>query len=134
MTDEQKILMARTIIGEDITIATDDILSVYLQLACYKMLERLYPYDTSKEASDLPTRYDTLQCELAARMYLRRGGEGETSHEENGVNRTYGTVDDEDILARLTPFVKLGYVPETEETSETTDTAEETGEGTGEGE
>ena len=80
----------------------------YLTIASGKMLERLYPYDTSKTVSDMPSRYDTIQCELAARLFLRRGGEGELSHEENGVNRTYGTVDDEDLLSRLTPFAKVG--------------------------
>jgi hypothetical protein len=73
-----------------------------------KMLERLYPYDTEKGESDIPARYDTIQCELASRLFLRRGSEGETTHEENGVNRSYGSVDDSDILQRLTPFAKVG--------------------------
>ena len=38
-------------------------------------------------------------------MIARRGGEGEISHSENGISRTYGSVDDEDILGRLTPYV-----------------------------
>lgn len=108
MTDAEKIVMTRTITGDDNTIATSDLLTVYLQIACGKMLERLYPYDTAKTDSDIPERYHTLQCELAARLYIRRGGEGEISHEENGVNRSYGSVDDEDILSRLTPFAKVG--------------------------
>ena len=107
MTDAQKIAMVQTLVQNDGD-ATDAIVGVYLQLACNKMLERLFPYDTAKTVSDIPERYETIQCELAARLYLRRGGEGETSHEENGVNRTYGSVDDEDILSRLTPFAKVG--------------------------
>lgn len=107
MTDAQKIAMVQTLVQNDGD-ATDAIVGVYLQLACNKMLERLFPYDTTKTVSDIPERYETIQCELAARLYLRRGGEGETSHEENGVNRTYGSVDDEDILSRLTPFAKVG--------------------------
>ena len=107
MTDAQKIAMVQTLVQNDGDV-TDAIVGVYLQLACNKMLERLFPYDTTKTVSDIPERYETIQCELAARLYLRRGGEGETSHEENGVNRTYGSVDDEDILSRLTPFAKVG--------------------------
>jgi len=106
MTDAQKIAMVKSIV-DDSTV-TDDVATVYLQIACFKMLERLYPYDVTKQASDIPERYDMIQCELAARLFLRKGGEGETSHEENGVNRTYGSVDDEDILSRLTPFAKVG--------------------------
>ena len=106
MTSEEKVSMVQTLVGDDT--ATGELVQVYLQLACNKMLERLYPYDATKEDSDIPSRYDTIQCELASRLFLRRGGEGETSHEENGVNRTYGSVDDEDILSRLTPFAKVG--------------------------
>ena len=107
MTSAEKIAMVKTLVEND-TGATDDVVTVYLTVASNKMLERLYPYDSTKEGSDIPARYDTIQCELAARLFLRRGAEGETSHEENGVNRAYGTVDDEDILIRLTPFAKVG--------------------------
>ena len=107
MTDAEKITMVKALVDNDAT-ATDDLIKVYLRLANSKMLERLYPFDADKEESDLPERYETIQCELAARLFLRRGGEGETNHEENGVNRTYATVDDEDLLSRLTPFAKVG--------------------------
>ena len=107
MTKAEKIAMVITLVENDAE-ATNEVVSVYLTLACNTMIERLYPYDSSKTASDVPERYDTIQCELAARYFLRRGGQGEISHEENGVNRTYGSVDDEDILKRLTPFAKVG--------------------------
>ena len=107
MTNAEKIAMVKTLVEND-SEATDAVVTVYLTLASNTMIERLYPYDDSKTASDVPERYDTIQCELAARYFLRRGGQGEISHEENGVNRTYGSVDDEDILKRLTPFAKVG--------------------------
>lgn len=107
MTDSEKIAMVK-VLCEDDAGATTEVVTAYLSLACSKMLERLYPYDSDKGASDLPVRYGMLQCELASRLFLRRGGEGEVSHEENGVNRTYGDVADEDILSRLTPFAKVG--------------------------
>jgi len=107
MTDAEKIAMAKVYCESDPN-ATDEVLKVYLQMAQNKMLERLYPYDATKEGSDIPTRYDSIQCELAGRYFLRQGGQGETTHEENGINRTYGSVDDEDILSRLTPFAKVG--------------------------
>lgn len=107
MTDTEKKAMVKTLVEND-AYATDDVVTVYLTLARNTMLERLFPYDTTKDSGDIPTRYDTLQCELAARYYLRRGGQGEINHEENGVNRQYDSVDDEDILKRLTPFAKVG--------------------------
>lgn len=107
MTDSEKISMVKALVDNDPT-ATNDLIKVYLRIANGKMLERLYPFDTDKGDCDLPDRYETIQCELASRLFLRRGGEGELNHEENGVNRTYGTVDDEDLLSRLTPFAKVG--------------------------
>lgn len=107
MTQAEKIIMVQTLVENDAD-ATTDVVPVYLTLALNTMLERLYPFDSSKDSGDVPIRYDTIQCELAARYFLRRGGQGEINHEENGVNRSYSSVDDEDILRRLTPFVKLG--------------------------
>lgn len=107
MTQAEKILMVRTLVENDAE-ATDGVVSVYLTLACNTMIERLFPFDSTKDSGDIPIRYDTIQCELAARYFLRRGGQGEINHEENGVNRQYGSVDDEDILKRLTPFAKVG--------------------------
>lgn len=107
MTDAEKIAMVQTLVDNDAT-ATSSVVTVYLRLACNKMLERLFPFDTDKGASDIPERYDTIQCELGARLFLRRGGEGEINHEENGVNRAYSSVDDEDLLSRLTAFAKVG--------------------------
>lgn len=105
MTDSEKITMVQTLVESDPE-ATFEVVGVYLNLAFNAMLERLYPYDSDKDV--IPSRYDTIQCELAARYFLRRGGQGEINHEENGVNRQYDSVDDEDILKRLTPFAKVG--------------------------
>ena len=107
MTGSAKTAMVQTLVENDAE-ATASVISVYLDLAHYAMLERLFPYDSSKTVSDISERYDTIQCELAARYFLRRGGQGEINHEENGVNRAYDSVDDEDILKRLTAYAKVG--------------------------
>ena len=107
MTNAEKIATVQTLVESDAE-ATDAVVSVYLNLACSAMVERLFPYDSNKSADDIPERYEMTQCELAARYFLRRGGQGEINHEENGINRQYASVDDEDILKRLTPFAKVG--------------------------
>lgn len=107
MTESEKKTMVKVLVEND-PVATDEVVSVYLRLAKNTMLERLYPFVPDKSEVELPLSYETLQCELAARYFLRRGSQGETNHEENGINRTYGSVDDEDILRRLTPYAKVG--------------------------
>ena len=107
MTSAEKIDVVKTLVESD-PMATDDVVSVYLNLACSAMLERLYPFDAEKCEYDIPMRYEMVQCELAARYFLRRGSQGEINHEENGINRQYASADDEDILRRLTPFAKVG--------------------------
>lgn len=106
MTTAEKIALVKSLIDDDGEELTDSVVGHYLDLAEQKILDRLYPFGMN-EYHTLPIRYDRLHCELCVRMYLRRGGEGEDSHEENGVNRTYKSVDDEDILSRLTPFVAV---------------------------
>ena len=100
-----KIAMVRVLVENDPD-ATDATITVYLNLALGAMIKRLYPYDDTK--TEIPSCYDTDQCELAARYFLRRGSQGEINHEENGINRQYASADDEDILRRLTPFAKVG--------------------------
>lgn len=107
MTGSEKTTLVRSLVEND-PLATDELIAVYLDLARYAMLERLYPFDVEKDETDIPSRYDSIQCELAARYFLRRGGQGELTHEENGVNRSWGSVDDDDLLQRLTPFAKVG--------------------------
>ena len=106
MTDEEKVQMVQLLIS-DVSVTAEDIQS-YLALAADRMLVRMYPFGGAPTA--LPSQYDLTQVELAVRMVARRGGEGEISHSENGVSRSYDSVDDEDILSRLVPRVGVAGV------------------------
>lgn len=103
MTLAEKIETVTVLVDNDPE-ATPEVVRVYLNQAAQKILDRLYPLRMDLYSRGVPEEYGYLHCQLAARQFLRRGGEGESSHEENGVNRVYGSVDDEDILSRLTPF------------------------------
>ena len=107
MTEAEKITTVRVLVENDPD-ATDATIAVYLKLACKAMMKRLYALFPDKMDGELPACYEMDQCELAARYFLRRGGQGEINHEENGVNRQYASVDDADILNRLTPYAKVG--------------------------
>ena len=104
MTNEQKITRVKKLVEND-PAATDDLVAVYLDDAQSAILKRRYPFGIPSEY-DI-SMYDNEQCKLAARYFLRRGAEEEISHSENGVNRTYQSVNGEDILREVVQVAKV---------------------------
>lgn len=105
MTDAEKITTTQTLVGNDPE-ATDAVISVYLKDAEAAILRRLYPFEMPAVPS-VPPVYEMLQCKLAMRYFLKRGAEGEYIHDENGTNRHYGSVNDEDLLQEVVPYAKV---------------------------
>lgn len=101
MTDEQKIQMVQALIT-DVSVSEADVES-YLALAADWIVQKVWPFGGSPET--LPAQYDMIQVQKAVRLIARKGGEGEISHSENGISRTYGSVDDEDLANLLVPNV-----------------------------
>lgn len=82
----------------------DTLLLFFLAIAKSKILERLYPFDSTK--TELPSRYETKAVEIAVYLYNKQGAEGEITHNENGMNRTYESSDVPASLMRgIVPFV-----------------------------
>lgn len=101
MTDESKIAHVKAMTGAS---DSEEVLRTYLDIALGKMLNRLYPYGTGEEV--LPSRYDGLQCEIAAYLLNKRGAEGQTAHSENGISRSYGSADiPSELLSQIVPCV-----------------------------
>lgn len=106
MTTEEKITRVQTLIGADET-ATDALIGVYLDEAKWAILNRRYPFGVPQTVTDIPTIYERIQCELAFRYFIRRGAEGEQIHNEDGVHRHYGSVNDEDLLMEVIQVAKV---------------------------
>ena len=89
MTEVEKLSLLRVMVGQPNTDEnwTDNVLISYLKIAGEKIIQRAYPYDDT--VTEVPRRYGVLQCEIALYLLNKRGAEGEISHNENGVNRTY---------------------------------------------
>ena len=108
MTNMEKLALCRTMVEqpEDAEGWSDEILTQYLTIAGQKILNRAYPYDDTVE--EVPRRYGVLQCELAAYLLNKRGAEGEVSHSENGISRTYENADvPESMLQDVIPHCGL---------------------------
>lgn len=106
MTQAEKITRVKTLLDNDTT-ATDSLVTVFLAEAKDTILNRIYPFGIPYDVTEVPTRYETFECSLAQRYFLRRGAEGEIVHNENGVNRTYDTVSDEDILRNIIQVARV---------------------------
>ena len=82
----------------------DALLLTLLSISAQKILDRVYPYDPT--VTEVPARYETKQVEIAVYLYNKRGAEGQTAHNENGINRTYESADvPESLMRGITPFV-----------------------------
>lgn len=106
MTSAQKTERVLLLIGNDPD-ATEELIEVYLDDAKDAIMHRAYPFGTPEDAYEVPEKYHALQCKLALRYYLRRGGEGQNISIENGVHRHYDSVNDEDLLRTITPYAQV---------------------------
>ena len=82
---------------------SDELLSLYLDIAGKKILDRAYPY--RDDVTEVPPKYEHTQLEIAAYLLNKRGAEGETAHNENGINRSYENADVPSAMLRgVTPM------------------------------
>ena len=108
MTEIEKLALCRVMVEQPNTAEgwSDDTLISYLQIAGQKILNRAYPYDDT--VTEVPRRYGVLQCEIATYLLNKRGAEGETSHSENGISRSYESADvPESMLSDVIPHCGL---------------------------
>ena len=102
MTDNEKVTLLQAMTGE-----TDAaVLSAYLTLAGKKVCAKAYPFAT--EAMTVPEQYEHVQLQVAVYMLNKRGGEGEVTHNENGISRSYEDGDvPPSLLREITPLASV---------------------------
>lgn len=108
MTEVEKLSLLRVMVGQPATDEnwSDAVLTSYLKIAGDKIIKRAYPYDDTVE--EVPRRYGVLQCEIAQYLLNKRGAEGQTTHSENGVNRTYENADiPESLMREVIPHIEV---------------------------
>jgi len=102
MTEAQKLKMLKTMSGE-----TDrPTLLAYLSLAAGKVLKRLYPYRS--DVRRVPAKYAVNQVEIACYLLSKRGADGQLTHHENGIIRSYESASvPESMLKDIVPFASV---------------------------
>lgn len=85
-----------------------ELLSELLASAESAIMARRFPFGYSEDA-EMPSQYEDLQIRIAMDMCNRMGAEGQMSHSENGVQRTYeSSWISESLLNEIVPMVGTG--------------------------
>lgn len=65
-----------------------------------------------RNSDRVEVKYLNIQIQIAIELYSKRGAEGEISHGENGIARSYEKSDvSPSLLSRITPIAKTPYSP-----------------------
>ena len=101
MTDAEKLAMLKSLL--DITDTTQDAtLTVYLTLAEKEILSWLYSGKTPDGVEGVPVQYEPTQIMAVVNGFSQAGAEGQLSHSENGVSRSWKH---EDMVAYIRSHV-----------------------------
>lgn len=92
MTIAEKRTILKTFLENDAP--SDDELNIYLDFAKNEILSYLYSLVVRPETVvDVPSQYEGTQIMAVVTGYNLRGAENQTSHSENGINRTFRYAD-----------------------------------------
>lgn len=111
MQDVMQLQKLKALTGE----ADESILLAYLDIAAAKINQKAYPFKNDY-GDKVPKKYLPNQLEIAQYLYEKRGAEGEVTHNENGINRTYESASvPESMLKSIVPFVGVMFTSSEEE-------------------
>lgn len=93
MTAKEKLEMVRSLIGfEADEIAEDNRINVYLSAAAKEIISWRYSY-SGNAPKDVPEEYEMTQIMAVVAGYSQSGAEGQATHSENGISRTFNYPD-----------------------------------------
>ena len=100
MLEAEKIALTKSLSGE----TDESVVSAYLAIAGNKICRKAYPFDAT--VTEVPEQYGYTQVEIAVYLLNKRGADGETSHTENGISRSYEDGDvPSSLMRQIVPMV-----------------------------
>jgi hypothetical protein len=104
---EELLSNLKTYLGDDYDESRDgNKLPIILNQALAKIINKRYPFGaTETQKATVLTAYSDVVFDVALFMYNMQGAEGEKSHNENGINRSYQSIDD--LLTGIIPVAKF---------------------------
>lgn len=101
MTEANKIALVTAMTDED----DDDVISAFLEMAGDAIYHYVDPFKTTGKAEVLD-EYGAVQAKAAAYFINKRGADGQVTHGENGISRSYENGDlPSSLLKEITPKV-----------------------------
>lgn len=98
MTSLEKIAALRAHISPDTD--SDEVLGSMITMAEAMVLNRMYPFGYP-DGTVVPARYEQIQIMIAVELYGKRGAEGQLTHSENGISRSWP--ESSPLLKRVLP-------------------------------
>ena len=103
MTEDEKLVELKKMIKPDVV--EEELLRSLLRRSKSIVLNKRYPFGPPAN-TEVPTRYEDVQLEIAVELYSKIGIEGQTSHSESGISRHYETGSvSSSLLSRIMPVV-----------------------------
>lgn len=94
-----------TYLGDEVSEQDNPVLLILINRAIRKVCSKRYPYgytDAQKEAA--VSKYRDMVFDAAVYYWAKQGSEGQSSHSENGISRSYQSEDD--LYFDVVPMVK----------------------------
>lgn len=110
MTNEEMLERVKARTGID----DATLLSAYIADAGQAIINKAFPF--RDDVQEVPLKYQNRQVEIAVYLANKQGAEGQTVHNENGVNRSYESASVPKSMLR--DIVPLAKVPVSEEENE----------------
>lgn len=102
MTTAEKLAMVKAMLG--ISGDTEDtLITTYLTSAEREIITWRYSYGQSLPDS-VPVEYEMTQVHAVVAGYSQRGAENQTSHSENGINRSFSYAD-------MVAYIRSNVIP-----------------------
>lgn len=88
-----------TYLGEN----NEEIISLLVDLACQNVVNRRYPFGYTEEQKQAAVdQYSNVVFRAVVYAYNMQGAEGQSSHSENGISRTF--IDEDKLYTEIVPM------------------------------
>ena len=112
MTDAQKLNMVKTLLEDGGEMPSDTKLNAYIELAGKEILNWIYHLvGNMPDGAEVPAEYEVTQIYAVVAGYTHAGAEGQRTHNENGISRTFVYADMLDYIRQnVLAIARVGAV------------------------